>query len=457
MLLSYLKLAVRLLLRNPFFTFINVLGLSVGFAVFIILWQYSRHELRSDRFHKDYDRIHRVVTKLDFTWDGKVWVFMYGYDMPIHTVRLAEKIPQVQSFTRIYNQDNFNATWIEDHSSQLFLTVKSESGDENHFVEKHVAYADPNMFDFFGIELIRGNVRNVLNDANAVAISQRTAQKYFGLDDPLNKILLLNNIIPLKVTGVFADLPKNTHLEFEIVISMRRLEKSINEFKPSAKGGPVSYFKLQQGFPVTSLNEALRDDSRILTNELNKDGNIETHVSLQPLKEIAFSNLDGDHFLPKSKIFLSVLNAIALIVLVVAWINYVNLTLSLNIKRNKELAMRKTIGARPLDFIKQFVMESTIINMLSLLIAITLIQLSKGALTIFFQFNIYTFDGNIYGTAWIVLLVLALGIAVTGFYPALSTLKTTPRSLFARMDMRMRMPMNATNALLTIQYTCSIV
>ena len=106
--------------------------------------------------------------------------------------------------------------------------------------------------------------------------------------------------------------------------------------------------------------------------------------------------------------YLSVLNAIALIVLVVAWINYVNLTLSLNIKRNKELAMRKTIGARHLDFIKQFVMESTIVNMLSLSIAITLIQLSKGALTIFFQFHIYTFDSNIYDTVWIVLLVLTL-------------------------------------------------
>ena len=79
----------------------------------------------------------------------------------------------------------------------------------------------------------------------------------------MNKILLLNNTIPLKVTGVFADLPGNTHLEFEIVISMRRLEKSLNEFRTSAKGGPVSYFKLQEGFPVASLEELLSDDSRI--------------------------------------------------------------------------------------------------------------------------------------------------------------------------------------------------
>ena len=215
---------------------------------------------------------------------------------PVHTVRLAEKIPQVQSFTRIYNQDNFNATWIEDHSSQLFLTVKSESGDENHFIEKHVAYADPNMFEFFGIELIRGNVLNVLNDANAVAISQRTAQKYFGLDDPLNKILLLNNNIPLKVTGVFADLPRNTHLEFEIVISMRRLEKSINEFKTSAKGGPVSYFKLQQGFPVASLEEVLSDDSRILTNELNTRECRDTCVFAAPERNCFFKSRRGPLF-----------------------------------------------------------------------------------------------------------------------------------------------------------------
>ena len=77
-----------------------------------------------------------------------------------------------------------------------------------------------------------GNVHKALDDANAVVISERTAQKYFGLEDPLNQILLLNNSIPLKVTGVFADLPRNTHLEFEIVISMRRLDKSINEFRP---------------------------------------------------------------------------------------------------------------------------------------------------------------------------------------------------------------------------------
>ena len=112
----------------------------------------------------------------------------------------------------------------------------------------------------------------MLNDANAVAISQRTAQKYFGSEDPLNKIILLNNKIPLKVTGVFSDLPKNTHLEFEIVISMRRLEKSINVFKTSAKGGPVSYFKLQRGFPVASLQGVLSNDSRILTNEINQTG-----------------------------------------------------------------------------------------------------------------------------------------------------------------------------------------
>ena len=372
MLLRYLQLAVRLLLRNPFFTFINVLGLSVGFAVFIILWQYSQNELKSDHSHKDHERVYRLITEIDFRWDGKLGELKYGYDVPIHTVRLVEKIPQVESFTRIYNQDNFNATWIEDHSSQLFLTGKSESGDENHFIEKHVAYADPNMFDFFGIVLLRGNALTVLNDANAVAISQHTAQKYFGSEDPMNKTLLLNNTIPLKVTGVFDDLPKNTHLEFEVVISMHRLERSINEFRTSAKGGPISYLKLKQGVAPTSLEQLLKEDSRILTDQFNTDpnGTIEARLSLQPLEEIAFSNLDGDHFLSKSKMFLAVLNTIAAIVLIVAWINYINFTLSLNIKRNKELATRKTMGAKPSDLIKQFVVESAIVNILSLLIAL---------------------------------------------------------------------------------------
>ena len=459
MLLSYLKLAVRLLLRNPFFTFINVSGLSVGFAVFIILWQYSQNELKSDHFQKDHDRVYRLITEIDFRWDGKLGELKYGYDVPIHTVRLVEKIPQVESFTRIYNQDNFNATWIEDHSSQLFLTVKSESGDENHFIEKHVAYADPNMFDFFGIVLLRGNALTVLNDANAVAISQHTAQKYFGSEDPMNKTLLLNNAIPLKVTGVFADLPKNTHLEFEVVISMHRLERSINEFRTSAKGGPISYLKLKQGVAPTSLEQLLKEDSRILTDQFNTDpnGTIEARLSLQPLEEIAFSNLDGDHFLSKSKMFLAVLNTIAAIVLIVAWINYINFTLSLNIKRNKELATRKTMGAKPSDLIKQFVVESAIVNILSLLIALTLIQLSKGALKTFFQFHIYAFDNDLRNTMGIALLAVGCGIIVTGFYPAISTLKAAPRSLFQRVVLPGQMRMDTANILMIIQYTCAIV
>src|SRR5687768_308639 len=247
MIFNYLKLAFRLLIRNPFFTLINVLGLSVGFAVFIILWQYSQNELRSDRFHKNYERIARLVTRIEFPWKNELAVMNIGFDTPIHSAKMAESISQIEAFTRILNQHNFNSTWIQDHSHQIFFSVNNKGKREDHFFENHVAYADLNVFDFFGIPLISGNSKKALSHPNSVVLSAQIARKYFGDEDPLDKVILLNNSIPLTVSGVFADLPNNTHLEFEIVLSILRLEKSIREFKISAKGAPVSYFKIKNG------------------------------------------------------------------------------------------------------------------------------------------------------------------------------------------------------------------
>src|SRR5688572_4741207 len=137
MIFNYLKLAFRLLIRNPFFTVINVLGLSVGFAVFIILWQYSQNELRSDRFHKDYERIARLVTRIEFMWEDQLRVMNIGFDTPIHTVKMAESIPQIESFTRILNQHNFVPTWIQDHTNQIFFSVNKKDNPEDYFFENN--------------------------------------------------------------------------------------------------------------------------------------------------------------------------------------------------------------------------------------------------------------------------------------------------------------------------------
>jgi putative ABC transport system permease protein len=457
MIANYITLSLRLLARTPLFTFINILGLSLGFAVFIILWQYSQNELHSDRFHKDHERTYRILTDIDAIYDKTQVHLTCGFDTPIHGLSLSEKLPQVESLTRIYNQDNFNSAWIDDHSSHLFFTVAAVSGDENHFTDDHVAYADPNMFQFFGINLTDGNPAHVLSQPNAVAISSKIAKKYFGSANPIDKVIMLNNTIPLKVTGVFADLPENSHMEFEIVLSMLRLERNIKDFKIAAKGAPISYLKLKHGVTVASLKEMLEEDSRELTRALrqkSETGDLKARTSLQPLAEIAFSNFEGDHFVPKSKVFLVIQNSIAVIVLIVAWINYINLTLCSNIKRSRELATRKTIGARPIDLVKQFVVESATINLLSLCAALTIIQLTKPILASSFQFFVYDISSAGFNTSWIVAFTLVFGIFITALYPALSSLKTN-RS--ASSGQNYGAHGKTTNALMIGQYTCALV
>ncbi|MEO5976125.1 MAG: ABC transporter permease [Chryseolinea sp.] len=458
MIFNYIKLAFRLLARNPFFTFINILGLSLGFAVFIVLWQYSQTELKSDRIFRDWDRIYRIATSVEFTYDKKFHKILVGFDTPIHAVTLVEKAPQIESFTRIYNQDNFNSKWIDDHTSQIFFSVDNGANDENQFVEKHVAYADPNIFDFFGIGLVSGDASRALKSSNAVVISRKVAHKYFGYADPIGKIISLNHSIPLKVTGIFENLPRNTHMEFDIVLSLLRLEKNISEFKVAPKGATVSYLKLRRGVSMELLDKILADDSREQTfaNRRRTHDNNTERITLQSLSEIAFSNLEGDHFLVKSKTFLMALNSIALIILIVAWINYINLTLSANIKRTRELATRKSIGARPADFIKQFVLESSLVNIISFLVALTFIQLSKGVLELLFDFHVYDLASTDINTWGIVLTALVIGVLITGIYPAVSTFKINTQVL-SRLKTPIDSRSNRGNGLVVIQYTCALV
>lgn len=452
---NYLKIALRLLIRNPFFAGINILGLSVGFAVFIILWQYSVSELRSDTFHKDHERTYRLTTDCEQHVATEVHKFAMGFDVPVHTAEMAESIPQIESFTRILSQHGFNATWIPDHGNKIFFALPG--GGDKYFYEEHAAYADPNVFDFFGIPFLRGNASRALEHTNYVVLSESIAKKYFGDADPVNKIILLDNKIPFEVSGVFKDLPTNTHLEFQIVLPMSRLANSINKFQITNYGTPVSYLKITDGADMAALTDAMKYDSKKLAARLSvPNSKMITRLALQPLNEVAFSHYWGDNFIIKSRTFLVILNAIAVLILGVAWINYINLTLSANLRRYKELATRRTVGARPFDFIKQFLLEAALINVLSVLTAFTIIQLSKHPLSVFLNFHIYdTFDGT-FRAGWIVLIAMSIGILIMGIYPAISTAKVTSRKLISKNAMHSK-EISVVSVLSVAQYACAIV
>jgi putative ABC transport system permease protein len=429
-LLSYLKLSLRLLVRNPFFTTINVLGLSVGFAVFLVLWQYSQEQLNTDRQWKDWDRIARIT----FRYTNADNVFRFGSHSAEFIRRAGENVKEFEDFTRIINFGN----WLNQslpHRNQIYLFHTKHSGEQVSYNETKLAYADPNFFEFFGISLIVGDPQQILQQPNSVAISERATSRYFGDEVPLGKVLMINDTIPLMVTGVFKSLPQNTHLDLEFVVSTKTIEKYISP--PFTWALTHGYFRVRQETNLSeaeaSLNYYFEDINKSLFLRGCCNGLGDIKLLLQPLEDIAFTQFRNDRHQPKSKFLMVTFSLISIVILVMAWVNYVNLSLSMGLKRRKELAARKAVGAKARDIFGQFLVEACVVNVLSILVAITLVQIFRQPLEVLCNFHFGKWKDTSLQTLLLVGIVIITGILVTGTHPAWSALRSSPKALFGSL------------------------
>ncbi len=416
MLLNYLKLSIRLLVRNPFFTIINVLGLSVGIAAFLVLWQHATSELKMDQHHKDYQRMARIGAHWNWNEDGNIGHITWSSITPNQFNMILADFPEIEDYTQF------------DHEGSKKISVQ-ERGEIRRYKETRSIRANPNLFDFFAIPLIYGDKNEVLKHANAVVLSQRTATKYFGDVDPVNRLLTIDDSITVVVSGVFQNLPHTTHLEFDMVFSNVGREKEWNETLIFLV---QCYVKINRPHGFEDLTERINQNkAKYWAAILNVYPQGWGDMFVQPLEEIAFSNLSGDDFKPRSRFALVTLATVSVLILAMAWINSINLTVSRTSKRLKEIATRKVSGAQTLDFLKQFLMDSLITNLLAIAVALTAIQLIREPL--YFLFDIQLLEprsipmGN-WTVAW---LFVGTGIIVTAIYPAFMSSAFSPRSLFS--------------------------
>jgi putative ABC transport system permease protein len=199
---------------------INLIGLSVGFASCFALREYTSSELRSNQYHRDYERIARVGTYWRFTNDdGKNWSqVICGFSKADLPGRFADDFPDVESYARLLPQAFFKDDMVS-HGDRISISVTSNGDQENIFQETKAVYADSNLFLFFTIPLLYGEAEHVLREHNFVVLSETVAKKYFGNRNPVGELLKLNNTVTLEVSGVYKDLPHNTHFDFDLVIS----------------------------------------------------------------------------------------------------------------------------------------------------------------------------------------------------------------------------------------------
>lgn len=416
MLLNYLKLSLRLLVRNPFFTMINVLGLSVGIAAFLVLWQHATSELKMDQHHKDYQRMARIGAHWNWNEEGQVGRITWGSIMAHQFNLVLADFPEIEAHTRFIVEDTKKVS-------------VQKNGERRLYTEARCIRADPYVFDFFEIPLIYGDKREVLKQANAVVLSQRTAIKYFGDVNPVNELLTIDDSTTVVVSGVFENLPHTTHLEFDVVFSNVGRER---EWDETVIFLTYCYIKLNRNYGFEELGERIKqNESKYWETVIKLAPQGWGEMFLQPLEEIAFSNFSGNWFKSRSRFSLITLAILAVLILAMAWINCINLTVSRTSKRLKEIATRKVSGAQTKDFMKQFLMESVITNLLAVGVALTAIQLIRDPLYFLFDIQLMDFR-SIPPSDWVVTwLFIGSGIIVTSLYPALMSSAYSPRSLFS--------------------------
>lgn len=353
---NYLKIAFRNLLKNKVYSLINIFGLAIGMAACFFIFQYIRFELSYDQFHQHKSQLYRVpITPTSGFSPGS-----RAANHPAVGPAMKAEFPEVIAQTRVVSTNIF--------AKSIILSSKDERGGVKKFNEERVFSVDPSFLTMFSFPFVEGNPATALNEPENVLISETVARKYFGTTNALNKTLSFNER-PFKVTGVFRDVPENSHIKFNVLFNINMGETN---FGYTEWGWPefYNYVQLAPGTDPGKVNAKFPAFLEKYLSAKMKEFNFTAKFHLQPLSEIHLQSgygmeleVGGSH---ETIYFLSILGVL---IIVIAWINYINLSTAKSMERAREVGLRKVVGATRIQLTAQFIFESLIINFIALLVA----------------------------------------------------------------------------------------
>ncbi len=411
---NYLKIAWRNLMKNKVFSFINITGLALGMIAFLLILQYVSFHLSFDRFNRNANDIYRVYN--DRNQNGKL--IQHG------TITYSAISPAMQAdFPEVVNH-----TRIEPSGKQIVTFGTKKIGEQNAFSVEN------SFLKMFSYPLIAGDPQTALKDPHSTILSQSLAKKIFEVNENNYESVLGNLItvsddpVPFKITGICKDVPENSHLQFDFLISYITLYTGNHPWKQAEYDFTDSdfwhYIQLKHGTDYKALEAKFSLFSEKHFNGAKVSGSVEKFY-LQPLlKAHLSSDFEYEIGNTASAIVVWSLFIIAMLIIVIAWVNYVNLATAKSMERAKEVGVRKVSGATKQQLIKQFLTESFIINFIALCLALTIVtllqnsfnDLIKHQLSLSYLFQKGIADYNMY----LVLIVMILtGVFISGFYPAL--------------------------------------
>lgn len=438
MLYNYLKLSIRSLLKSPLFSSLNVLGLSLGLAVSMLLFLQVQQELSFDRYNTHAGQIYRVA--VNAFWD------------PAHPKVLAEapnavgpamkeNVPAVEQFARVLQHE---------FGESAFITAGA-----NRLVEENLRWADPGLADIFDFKILAGDLKAALSQPNTVAMSRSTALRYFGTTNPMGQTILIDQMPPLTVQAVYEDMPYNSSFNANVLGSFKTMKWAHDRLVWS-NSSFETWLRLNPG---ADYKEVERQMAQLLDKNVPKE-NQSISLWLQPLQQVHLfsSHMDsspsahlGD---PKE---VGILGALALIVLLIACFNYMNLSTARSQMRFREVGINKTMGASRKQLALRFFAETGVITGFSLVLAMGLLAIaipSYNQMTEKQLSWLMLFEGA--NVAWL-LGICSLVVLLAGAYPAIFLTSFLPKNLLQPSFRKNSGAGWFRRSLITTQFTASVV
>ncbi|MCK4852748.1 MAG: ABC transporter permease [Bacteroidales bacterium] len=443
---NYVKVAFRNLIKYRIHSIINILGLSIGIAISILILILVQDEISYDKYNDNWKRIYRInrLAEMDGT----------HFDGALTPLALKEKllveVPEIELATRLIRGSH-----------------KRVSYENTHLSAENFYYADESFFRIFSIPLLKGDPSTVLSDSLTIVLTESTANKYFGEDDPIGKILDLDNDLSFRITGICEDVPGNSHFHFDYLASLMWIEKAYEKEcwlaeitttyilaeQESSKDNIEAYFP-----GIVEENILANLDSYMSERAITFTDDDSFEFYLQPISEIHLNSLEeGEFETGTDKVYIYVFTFIALLILIVACVNFMNLSTAKSATRAKEVALRKIVGASPRQLIFQFLSESVFFSFMALFLSLVVLELLLRPLNIYLDKNLDIFYlDNWYLVPGFIFGAFIIGI-LSGSYPAfyLSSFKVVNilkgRNFHGMRSTRLR------GFLVLLQFTISII
>ncbi|MGW8317455.1 MAG: ABC transporter permease [Bacteroidales bacterium] len=396
----YLKITFRHFRRHLLISLLNVSGLAIGIACFVLIMLFVNHELHYDRFNEHFDDIYRIAVDAKI---GNTVIRQTGTPAPMPAA-MYEEYPEVKAITRITDDE---------------LTVKI--GDQFYNEEK-AALVDSSFTDIFTLHFIEGGSGKLLSEPGQVLLNETTARKYFGEEEALGQVIYVEDTIPLTVTGIYRDLPAQAHFHFNMLVSLVSAEGLYNNTGWFANNF-ATYLRLEHGAAESDLEAKLPDfvDKYLFQGKYEENSDEENywHLSLQKLREIHLgSDLNGEFEANGNLAYIRIFTLVAFLVLIVACINFMNLTTASSSIRAREVGVRKTNGATRKALRQQFFAEAIVVSLLALILAMGAVEALMGPYRQFTgrEISIHYLD-NFLVIPGLLALTLTVGL-ISGSYPA---------------------------------------